>query len=239
MGIMEDYQEQTKYDRKTLTPGVNWNDRVSPYKVYENPIECVELKHTTEGKTVDFWKILNSRRSGRKYSTEELSFENLSLLFWSMNGISMKTENFDYRTSPSAGALYPVETYLVANRVENLEPGIYHHNVKDNKLEFIRDGYFGEELAHAALGQKICERSAAVFVWTAIPARSKWKYKERALRYIYLDAGHIAQNLHLAAEALGLGACMIGAFFDSEINNILSVDGENETVIYMASVGNV
>lgn len=238
MGILKDYQEQTKYERETLKPGVNWDDRISPYKTYENAIETITLEAPVLSVKSDLWETMKSRRSGRKYASTELTFHDLSLLIWSMNGITLETEHFDLRTSPSAGALYPIETYIAANRVETLEPGIYHHNVKQNTLEFIRDGYAGERLARAALGQKICERSAAVFIWTAIPARSTWKYKERALRYIYLDAGHIAQNLHLAAEALNLGACMIGAFFDSEVNDIIGVDGEEETVIYMASTGN-
>ncbi len=80
--------------------------------------------------------------------------------------------------------------------------------------------------------------SAAAFIWTAIPGRSKWKYHERAYRYIYLDAGHIGQNLYLAATALGLGCCTIGAFFDGEVNDIIGIDGSKETAVYLGAVGN-
>jgi SagB-type dehydrogenase family enzyme len=79
--------------------------------------------------------------------------------------------------------------------------------------------------------------SAVVFIWTAVVARSKWKYGERAYRYIYMDAGHIGQNLYLAAVALGLGCCTIGAFFDDEVNEILNVDGTEETAVYMGIAG--
>ena len=89
----------------------------------------------------------------------------------------------------------------------------------------------------AALNQKMCIEAAAIFVWTAIFNRSKWKYEERAYRYIYLDAGHIAGNLTLAATAAGLGTCQIGAIFDDEVNAIIGVDGKEESAIYMSLVG--
>ena len=89
----------------------------------------------------------------------------------------------------------------------------------------------------AALGQEMCAEAAAVFVWTAVFARSKWKYAQRAYRYIYLDAGHIAENLALAAVSLGLGTCPIGALFDDEVNKLLAVDGIEESVVYMSVVG--
>jgi SagB-type dehydrogenase family enzyme len=75
------------------------------------------------------------------------------------------------------------------------------------------------------------------FIWSAVIERAKWKYRQRTYRYVYLDAGHIAENLYLAAEALGLGACAVGAFYDDQVNSMLGLDGHNETVIYMAAVG--
>jgi len=92
-------------------------------------------------------------------------------------------------------------------------------------------------LCKAALDQTMVMESAVVFIWTAVVARSKWKYGERAYRYIYMDAGHIGQNLYLAAVALGLGCCTIGAFFDDEVNEILNVDGTEETAVYMGIAG--
>ena len=81
------------------------------------------------------------------------------------------------------------------------------------------------------------ENAALAFIWTAVIERSKWKYRERAYRYIYMDAGHIGQNAYLAAEALGLGCCAVGAFFDDEVNAVIGVDGENETAVYLCSIG--
>ncbi len=95
----------------------------------------------------------------------------------------------------------------------------------------------GHEITLAALNQKICIEAAAIFIWTAVFYRSKWKYEERAYRYIYLDAGHIAGNLALAATSIGLGTCQIGALFDDEVDDIIGVDGKDESVIYMSLVG--
>jgi len=94
-------------------------------------------------------------------------------------------------------------------------------------------------LASAALNQDLIARCGATFVWTAVIPRTKWKYRERCYRYIYLDAGHIGENLYLAVEALGLGCCTIGAFYDEEINQLIGVDGIEETTIYLGVVGQI
>jgi SagB-type dehydrogenase family enzyme len=146
-------------------------------------------------------------------------------------------QNFGLRTAPSAGALYPVETYLVVNAVEGIDPGVYHYNVEKHALDQLKAGDFGVDIARAALDQDVAHRANIVFVWTAIFGRCKWKYRQRAYRYIYLDAGHIAQNVALAAVALGLGSCQIAALYDEEANALLGVDGIEESTIYMTTVG--
>ncbi len=108
---------------------------------------------------------------------------------------------------------------------------------RDTRLELLRPGDLGEEVAHAALEQDMCARAPAVLIWTAVFARSEWKYGPRAYRYIYLDAGHIAAQLSLAAVSRGLGSCQIAATFDDEINALLGVDGSHEGVVYMSVVG--
>ncbi len=144
---------------------------------------------------------------------------------------------FEFRACPSAGALYPVETYLAINNVEDIEPGIYHYNVKNHELDQIKKGDFRLHIAQAALDQDMAYSANAVFVWTAVFQRSKWKYEQRAYRYVYLDAGHIAQNLALAAVSLDLGTCQIGALYDDEVNLLLEIDGKEESVLYMSVVG--
>ena len=182
-------------------------------------------------------KALKTRKSIRLYSGEPLTPEVLSFLLWASGGIQRVERGMALRTAPSAGALYPIETYLVLQAVSGIAPGIYHYAVKDHALELLKSGQYGHETTQAALGQKMCLNAAVVFIWTALFARSKWKYDERAYRYIYLDAGHVAENLALAATSIGLGTCQIGALFDDEVNAIVGIDGRDESVIYMSVVG--
>jgi SagB-type dehydrogenase family enzyme len=166
-----------------------------------------------------------------------LPVNTLSALLWAMQGITSEAGNFQFRSAPSAGALYPIETYFLARSVESLEQGIYHFRPLAFDLELIKPGDFSRDMAQAALGQGIVATAQVTFIWTAMVERSKWKYRQRAYRYIYLDAGHIAQNLYLAGTAEGLGVCGIGALFDDAVNALIGVDGTEETVVYMASVG--
>ena len=161
----------------------------------------------------------------------------MSFLLWASTGVQRSEHGYDFRTAPSAGALYPIETYIIINKGEGLEKGLYHYNIQSHALERLKVGDFGEEAAHAALEQEVCMEAPVVFIWTAIFERSKWKYRQRAYRYIYLDAGHIAQNLALSATSIGLGSCQIGAFFDEEINKIVGVEGIEESAIYLSAVG--
>ena len=181
--------------------------------------------------------LLRARRSVRSYASKALALDELSFLLWASTGIQRKQRGYDFRTAPSAGALYPVETYVVVSNVEGLASGLYHYAIASHELEELRLGEFGEQIAHAALEQDMCIQAPVTFVWTAIFERSKWKYKQRAYRYIYLDTGHMAQNLALAAASIGLGSCQIGAIFDDEINEIVDVDGVDESAIYLSVVG--
>jgi SagB-type dehydrogenase family enzyme len=141
------------------------------------------------------------------------------------------------RTAPSAGALYPFETYLYVDRVVDVQQGIYHFHVPDFELECLQEGDFNHQITSASLGQPVVRKAAVVFIWTAMMLRCMAKYRERAVRYIAMDLGHVCQNIQLAATALGLGSCPIGAFYDDDLNEILSVDGEEETVLYLVTVG--
>jgi len=239
-GIGDRYQEETKYLRdgmKVYSSGVF--ERAEQYKHYPDAIKIIPLPPGQPEKKADFWDTLSSRRSQRDFTKEPLPLEELALLIFATQGITGKLDDNLFRAAPSAGALYPIETYIHANRVTGLDCGMYHLNIARQALELIRPGDCGPSLAIAALGQDMVRESAATFIWTAITGRSKWKYHERAYRYIYLDAGHIGQNLYLAATALGLGCCTIGAFFDSFVNDSIGIDGQNETAVYLGAVGPV
>jgi len=151
--------------------------------------------------------------------------------------VTARAWGHEFRAAPSAGALYPIETYILVNRVERISSGIYHYEVKGAQLDLRREGTFGPSLSRAGLGQELLETAAVVFIWTAVVERSKWKYRQRAYRYIYMDVGHIGQNLYLAASALNLGCCTVGAFFDEEVDAIVGVDGREEISVYMGAVG--
>ena len=236
-GIGEQFQQETKYRRHAMPMGgLDWQSRPEVYKQYPNT-NTIKLPHFTFNDIPGLKEVLKKRRSIRNFNAEPLNLEELSYLLWAANGISRREMDYAFRTAPSAGALYPIETYLVINNVEELEKGIYHYDVKHHQLEEIRVGDFGRQTAEAALGQGMCASAAALFFWTAIFQRSKWKYQQRAYRYVYLDAGHIAGNLALAATSIGAGSCQIAALFDDEINALIDVDGVEESVLYMSVVG--
>jgi len=237
--IGEKFQQETKYDpNKPMGYGLDWNRRPKSYKNHESPLAYIPLSDPDMKSKANLWQLLQHRRSRREYTTKRNLKQNLlSALLWATQGVTAKYGEFLFRTAPSAGGLYPVETYLFLRAVEGLEPGIYHFRTHVFDLELLKKGDYSMELTDAALGQTIVRDAQVTFIWSAVVERSKWKYRQRAYRYIYLDAGHIAQNLYLAAEALGLGACAIGALFDDSVNDIIGIDGIEETVIYMATVG--
>jgi SagB-type dehydrogenase family enzyme len=236
-GIGDEFQRSTKHTRERLLGGyLDWANKPETYKEYPSARK-IQLPRKPLGNTLSVVEAVKKRRSIRSFLPEPLSIGDFAFLLWASTGIQRTESGYEFRTVPSAGALYPVETYVVANNVEELEKAVYHYNIRTHSLEELKAGDFGEKTAHAALGQKMCADAAAVLVWTAIFNRSKWKYAQRAYRYVYLDAGHIAQNLALSATSIGLGSCQVGAFFDDEINQIIGVDGTKESVLYISVVG--
>ena len=237
-GIGDRYQRETKYSRGRLGGGfLDLSTQPETFKRCERRQGEIVLPEPELEGGAPLWTAIRRRRSRREFSSEPISLPQLSQLLWATQGITHSARDYPFRACPSAGALYPIETYLVVNNVEELSAGIYHFYVPKHLLEILAQGAFGRDLAQAALGQHMVRRAAVVFVWTTVVQRSKWKYQERGYRYIYLDGGHIGQNLYLAATALDLGCCTIGALFDEEVNQLISVDGKEETVIYMGAVG--
>jgi SagB-type dehydrogenase family enzyme len=237
--IGERFQEETKYTADNIGGHfLDWEHMPERYKSYPESTQRIALPGPKPVEAANLWDVLYKRRSVRRYSPDPvMPLGTLSALLWATQGITAKAENFHFRSAPSAGGLYPIETYLMVRSVEGLARGFYHFRPLAFDMEFIKPGDFGRSLADAALGQCMVADAQVVFIWTAIVARSKWKYRQRAYRYIYLDAGHIAQNLYLAGTASGLGVCGIGAFFDDRVNTLIGVDGTEETALYLASVG--
>jgi len=235
--IGDRFQKETKYQRDQLAGGLlRWDLKPETYKHYSQATRLSLPPPQLEG-GISLWNTLKSRQSVRSFKNQTLSLQNLSQILWATQGVTREIHGHAFRAAPSAGALYPVETYLSLYNTENIEPGIYHYAVKSHELEQIKTGDFRMEAARAALDQDMAYAANAVFIWTAVFPRAKWKYKQRAYRYVYLDAGHIAENLALAAVALGLGSCQIAALYDEEVNALLEIDGENESVLYMSVIG--
>jgi len=197
----------------------------------------IELPREVEfgGLSVD--RAIDSRRSERDFKDIPLSLLELSRLLHYAYGITEKRERL--RAAPSAGALYPIEIYPVANNVEGLAQGIYRYFVADHSLALVREGDFRHQMMRHALGEEMMEQASVVLVLSAVFERSAWRYRERAYRYILLEAGHISQNIYLVATALGLGTCAVGAFDDQGYNKIMGLDGKKESVIYLMPVGKI
>jgi len=235
--IGEEFQERTKYRRSARDSGARWERPCPPEKSYPPSCPRTALPPPRTNGGTGLWEAIRSRRSIRSYGAREVLLPELSQLLWAANGITGEEAGWRFRAAPSAGALYPVETYVAARNVRSLDAGLYHYEAGAHALALLKPGDRREEWARAALGQEMCAQASLLFIWTAVVGRSAQKYGQRAYRYLYLDAGHMAQNVALACVALELGCCMVGALFDDELNALLDVDGHDETVVYMASIG--
>jgi SagB-type dehydrogenase family enzyme len=188
---------------------------------------------------LDFFQLVTNRTSLRRYSRHPFSLTELSFLLWCTQGLKQRHLDLaTLRTVPSAGARHPFETLILARNIEQLPGGLYHYLPARQALQ-LRPGTdsLSTRLAAACLGQQIILDCAVAFIWVAHSYRTTWRYGQRGYRYLHLDAGHIGQNLYLAAEALQGGACTIAAFDDVEINTLLGLDGEQQQVIYLATAG--
>ena len=174
-----------------------------------------------------------SRQSRKNYTFKQITRDHLSQLLFASSGLTRGTR----RTTPSAGATFPIETYVVVRNVEGLDPGIYHYHIQGHALDMIQPGDFSKDILNACQKQAMLCRVSAVIVFSSIFERVCRRYGERGYRYCYMEAGHMSQNLYLQAEALGLGTVAIGGFLDHRINQLLHLDGVSEAVVYMQAIG--
>ncbi|MCP4646949.1 MAG: SagB/ThcOx family dehydrogenase [bacterium] len=180
-------------------------------------------------------EAIKERRSVRDFSNEKITLDDLSLLLWAGQGI---TSEWGGRASPSAGALYPIELYVVPNKVEGVDCGIYKYVPEGHRLVLVREGAFGEEMFDACMGQTCVRDSAVVIVMTAVRERTASKYGDSADLLIALEAGHISENILLEAVSLGLGAVPVGGFEPAEVDEILGVE-EGESALYVNVIGKI
>ena len=196
-----------------------------------NETVMVTLPAPRTAGTTSLEEALSTRRSIRAYSDESLSLRETSQLLWAAQGI---TSPRGFRTAPSAGALYPMELYLVVSEVEELAPGIYHYDPHEHTLRRTKEGDFRTRLADAALGQSAIRDAPLNLVVTAMYERTARKYGDRAVRYVRMEAGHVGQNVCLQAAALGLGTVTIGAFYDERVQEALGIE---EEPLYIMPIG--
>ncbi len=237
-----EFIEETKYPH--LSEPDQQLKKPQPY--YEIPLESdlplISLPKPEEIglESYSLRKAIEERKSIRRYSEDSLSLEELSYLLWLTQGVKFVNQKrkVTARTVPSAGCRHPFETYLSINRVDGLVPGLYRFVASEHKLVALRmDDDFNAELTEACLEQHQVATSAVTFIWAAVPYRTIWRYSERSYRYLYLDAGHVCQNLYLAAESINCGVCAIGAFDDDDIDALLGCNPPEMFVIYLASLG--
>ena len=188
----------------------------------------IQLPRPARSGVVSLEEALSQRRSTREFAPGPLSERQLSQLLWAAQGT---TSSEGYRTAPSAGALYPLEIYVV------LSTGFYHYKPDLHRLDRVSAEDLRPALCRAALEQEAIKEAETVFVMTAVYERTVRKYgTERSPRYVHLEAGHAAQNLLLEAVALGLGGVPIGAFHDGEVQRVLSLPRDHQP-LYLIPVG--
>lgn len=185
--------------------------------------------------------LIKKRKSFRRYKQETLPLEELSYLLWCTQGVREKIrEDVVFRNVPSAGNRHPFETYLAVMDVEGLQPGIYRYLPLEHVLVFEKTQADLETVVSSACyDQPFAGACAVTFFWVAVPYRAEWRYDAASYKTTLLDAGHICQNLYLAATSVQCGVCAIGAYKQEETDALLGVDGDSAMTVYIASVGKV
>ncbi len=178
-----------------------------------------------------FEETLAARRSVRAFQEARVALTEIAQLLWAGQGITSREDGL--RTAPSAGALYPLELYLVAGRVEGLAAGVYRYLAAEHRLAALASGDLRQPLAAAAHDQECVRQAALVLVFTAVERRTTRKYGERGRRYVHMEAGHAAQNVFLQATALDLGAVMVGAFDDAAVARALQLPADESPMCLM------
>ena len=171
-------------------------------------------------------QALLKRRSNREFKDKTLTLEQISQLLWAAQGITDKKEG--YRSAPSAGALYPLEVYLVSGKIDHLPNGIYKYIPYEHKLVIVSNEDVRKELGEAALRQNFVKESAAVFVLAAVYERTARKYGKRGICYAYMEVGCAYQNIYLQAVSLDLRTVVIGAFNDEQVKKVIQMECDEE-----------
>jgi SagB-type dehydrogenase family enzyme len=233
------YHEITKHSYTSVRTGaysLDWDNRPGPYKIYPEA-GTMSLPRDIELPTMPTLAAIASPADGAR----ELDLATLTRILFCANGLTRQRkvggEDYHFRAAASAGALYPIETYIAAADVDGLEAGLYHFSSADLKVQGLRRGNWREVIAHAMANHPSINNARAILVMSAIFWRSVWKYRARAYRYCFWDTGTILANLLAAAASDGISAEVITAFVDTEIDTLIGVDGEREGTMCLVALG--
>lgn len=240
-GIGHEFMKRTQYRYMGMSdqsrglpqpPLQTGHDQTQPVVELPAPVDVTVA-------SLDLREAIENRRSVRKYTKAPLPLPELSYLLWCTQGVKGGVSMpVTLRTVPSAGARHAFETYLLVNNVQGLTPGLYRFLAVEHKLvEINLESGLSDRMVAACGGQRMVKAGAVTFAWTVDSYRMTWRYGERGYRYMHLDAGHVCQNMYLAAESIDCGVCAIAAFDDEAANRLLGLDGEEQFVIYFATVG--
>jgi len=207
------------------------NEKTGPVQEFKS--ETIRLPEPKYDSDTSIEEALFKRRSVRSFKDSPLTLAEVSQLLWAAQGI---TSTGGLRTAPSAGALYPLEIYVVAGNVEGLPDGVYNYRPDTHELAGVVKGDKRTELCNAALGQTSVRNAAAVMVFSAVYGRTDAKYGDRSARYVHIEIGHAAQNVFLQTVPLNLGTVVIGAFYDDEVRKVLKMS-DREQPLYIMPVG--
>lgn len=236
-GTLSDWRMNTD-DRR----GIEAPPSQKPYPAEAKRLALVAPSEFKVG-TISVADAIRNRCSRRDYTSEPFSLEELSYLLWATQGMSRsgldeKGKPVQFKTVPSGGARHPFETYLIINRVAGVASGLYRYLPLEHQLLLIKeDATLNTQAMASCYGQAFMGSSAVVFVWAAIPKRTEWHYGSIAQKLIAIEAGHLCQNLYLAAESIHGGVCAVMGYDQSRMDALLGLDGKEEFVIYLAATG--
>jgi SagB-type dehydrogenase family enzyme len=197
--------------------------------------EVIKLPEPKYDSNTSIEMALHKRRSVRDYTNQTLTLAEVSQLLWAAQGI---IDMRGFRTAPSAGALYPLEVYVIVGDVKTLSNGIYKYDPHGHALAKVIEGDKIAKLSHAAYGQISIKNCSILLVISAVSERTTAKYGRRGVRYVHMETGHAAQNVCLQAVSLNLGTVTLGAFNDEEVKSIMSMPDEEEP-LYLIAVGRI
>lgn len=204
--------------------------QISPHS---KPLIEIKLPKPAYTSHISIEEALKKRRSVRQYKNEAITLRHVAQLLWASQGI---TSNNGFRTAPSAGALYPLEVYLVSGNIDSLPPGIYHYIPAKHLLQRLKNDDVRNQLATAAWGQKAIQLGAVDVVITAQFSRTLNQYGDKGASFVFMEAGHAAQNIYLQSVSLNLGTVSIGAFDGNQVKAILGIQ---EEPLYILPIGKI